>query len=265
MKKGNVVKEIIGGVLFPLGFELKYDDGWEFRRVVKNSHGEDIKQWIAVRLHRFAPEVFLDVNTNAYGWTTKRMDNFVPRNLWHPKSLFGDKIAFSDDESFKDAISYMAGKIKEYGLEKLAEMTEPTTNDRFLRHEHIDVYENHELIYANFIKHHNISEEIDIEVAAKIVYDGIMRLKGKPFQEIKGELFNLGVFYASRLDKMFCAEWILHDKATFINYKRGDVLENFPPLSGMKWCWDRDTPEEIMARLDELRKPVYYNVRADRP
>jgi len=261
MKKGKIVKEIIGEVLCSLGFELKYADGWEFWREVKNSHGEDINQWIAVRLHRFAPEVFLDVNTNAYGWITKRMDDFVPKNLWHPKSLFGDMIAFSDDESFKDAISYMAQMIKEYGLDKLAEMTEPTTNDRFLNDEEIDVYENHELICANFMKCRNIPEEIDIEDATKIVYEGIMLLRGKPFQEIKGELFDLGVFYASRLDKAFGAKWRLVNNATFIDYKRGDVLENFPVLNGMKWCWVRETPEEIVAHLEKLRKPIYYNVR----
>ena len=258
MKKGKIVKDVIGNLLFPLGFELNLGDGWDFTRTVKNSYGEDIEHSINIYMHRFASEVFLTISTNAYGRIPLKMDSFIPGYDRHPRTISGESIAYSDDDSFKDIIRYFANIIEKYILEKLDEMSEPATDDRFYEKEHIDVLKNHKKLCEDFLKREDIPPEINLEASAKIVYEGIKQLQDKPFQEIKKDLFDLGVFFACKLDQAYGAEWNYVNRSTFIDYNCGDKRQSFSVLDRMKWCWVRKDVSEIIEHLDELVTPVYY-------
>lgn len=259
MKRGKLVKDMVGSILFPIGFEMKFTEGWDFSRIVKNSFGEEIDQCIIIYLHRYTTEVFLSISANAYGRFPLMMKSFVPQSAMHPRTMYGDSITYSNDESFKEVICYMADIIEKYALDKLTEISEPATMDRFLEEEYINALENHQSISEEFMRQEGIPTDIDLEASARIVYEKMIPLRDKPFLEIKNSLFSLGVFYACQLEKVFEAEWRYINRSTFLCYKRGDAPESLPVLDRMKWCWMRKEVVGIKEQLDKLRTPVHHS------
>jgi len=260
MNKKIFVKEVIGEKLFPLGFAFQYIDGWDFSRTVKNSLNEEIEQCVLIALHRYSPSVILTIYSNAYGRTPLRLDNFVPIAERHPRTVLGDSIEFADDESFKEVIYYLAEIIDKYVVDKLTEMLEPTTSERFFKDEHLDILKNHNQICADFMEREKIPMDVGIEGAARIVSEGIEQLRGKSFNDVKKSLSDLGVFYACRLDRLYGVKWELVNRSTFIAYKRGDEHEMFAVLNRMKLYWEKRTNSQTMQELEKLGIPVHYRL-----
>jgi hypothetical protein len=166
-------------------------------------------------------------------------------------------VIYNDEESIKKVVHFLAETIEKHGMDILAEMTEPATNERFHKEDHLYFYENHQKIAEDYMERERISPGISLEATAKIVFDKIKTLQSRPFMEAKNDLMGLGAFYSYQLGKAYKTQWGYDDKynAELMQYNCGDKSETFTPIGTMMWCWKCKEDSEIAKTINRYWKP----------
>jgi len=256
MKKGQIIKKILGEVLEPLGFIYNNPSGvnvWEFKRNVKNKEDEDIEQLVFVQKSRFSNQLFLEIRTNAYGQMPKRISSFVPGSKY-------SAVSYESDEDFIRVIKIFADVVKEHGLKNLEKMIEPTSNDRPREDDYLKLLNNHVQIAEDFIKKEGIPEDISLRDAIDLVYKALCDNKDKSYGEVKDLLMDLGAFYTYQLEKHYESRWEYREekKKAILIFTNGKHQHICLALDFMTNCW-RDIDGKGINKLQLLREEAFIN------
>jgi len=205
VKKGKYIDEVIGGILFPLGFErVQGGSDWEYKKEVINKKGETIILSVMIYKHRFADSVFMQLDSTAMGRGMKRLNEF-------PGYMNSDgSIYYENDDKFKDAVNEIGRVIKDYGIEWLEGALEPIIDDYYKEEDYRKIYLEHDQLADSFAERMNISiEDISLREAFKVVEKIIKNSTEKSFKEMVPLFLEMSSFLAKVNGKKKKYEWKL--------------------------------------------------------
>lgn|GEM_PF-1409109 len=250
MKKGQLIKKIVGEVLEPEGFvwiEPK-EAVWKFHKKTRNSKGEKVNLMVQLYNSNLEKKIYMDLISSAGGHTGGyRIDRIVP-------GCKTQAIYYTNDEEYKQAIEKYASILKEYGIPLLRQMIESLWPDYLSQEDHEIFYQEHEQHLNSFMEREKIDlNQLNIEMVAEFIEKHISEKKSTPFEEVKPLIMELAAVFGYVANRHRACKWILKDVElrTFCALK---FLE--PPEDGMSSMTVLDT---IFSgwRIENLRTKKY--------
>jgi hypothetical protein len=235
MKKGVIIKKIIGEVLCPLGFTFRSINGmslWIFERSIISNEGENIKQEVHIQKSTSTDSLYFRIKTNAYGhMPIYNVDHIIP-------GCKSNQISYKNDDEFVRCIEYFSKGMQEYGIKLLERISEPTVIDRPRGDDQLYLYNNHEQLTEDFISKEGICIEISQDELIGTIFRNIVEVAGSQYSEVRELLLSLAAFYGDWiLAHAGSGEWVFSEaKYTTIKFYWGSLFMIFPVLESIFSC-----------------------------
>jgi len=225
MNKDKTIEEVLGSLLFPLGYSLEKteEEGWE-DWCFKKQEG-DLRKWLDCLDDGY--RLILQGKTNAYGQSgfdlyelLKRHGVITDGEWWWTWESEGD---------WTQCIKEIRNGIAEFGLKELDRISVPTTEIR-PKIEHYLFLETH---YDELIKSGMKKWDLEGKVwqeQINILFEAISQIKGE-FQDVENDLIEIAALIGDIWCKWLDGEWqwfnerpafLVYDKYT--HFLRGDIV-----------------------------------------
>ena len=234
MKKGKVIKEILGKIFFDKGFNYKTMSGmWIFERKYQNKVGEMIDQQIYVQKSNFDKRLYFRLQTNAYG----RVMVDAQKIVQDTQMVF----SYETEQEFVDWIKYFSNLMESKGFDVLEQISEPTVVDRPTASQEEYLYQNYTILAEEFMKEYDVSLDCSETQLLEVVFNLIKPLKNKSYQDVSDVLIKLSAFYGQWFKEQKDGKWHYEkDLGTTIKFMEdSSYLRDKPILSRIFLCWQR--------------------------
>ncbi|MDW2797438.1 hypothetical protein RZO55_07595 [Clostridium boliviensis] len=210
MTSKEIIKEIIGPVLRPIGFVSgeNIDSCW-FVRKFKNSKGETARQVVEFNSKVWEKKLFMVIHCYSGRNSSYQTSDFVPDSR-------DEGITYSSIREYRQAVKTYAEILNVYGpdfFEKIAQP--PVDNDYFREEDDFRLFEKHELLAKKFATEHHLDlSEITTEDAVNIIKKMILEKQGESFENCRDLILELSAFYGCVLKKRHRCIWVMHNCRT---------------------------------------------------
>ena len=253
MKKVKYIDEVIGGILFPLGFErVKHNSDWTYNKQIINSKNEIITLQVLIYKHRFDTSLFMELWSSAAGRGTKSLRDFPGSD-----PIYGC-ISYTDDDDFKLAIDKIRNILQMYGIEWLNASTEPAHDDYPKEEDYRKLYLEHEQLADCFEKRMNTSiEDISLRESFDVIEKAMVEEAGKSFKEMLPLFLEMCAFLAKVVGKKKKYEWRMEEYYKqlrcdlYVYNKAGTTEEKIMIMHTLYVGWKRKG-DRLIEQLIEL-------------
>jgi hypothetical protein len=229
----KTVKKTVGGFLFPLGFEVKYRSlVWTFSKHITNAVGEDITQEINVQAYNYSDALSLRIYTNAYG----RSPIFFYKKVDNGRKIESE-FRYRSEEDVNNILNMFTDFLREEGLEKLNELSEPVIPDHPDETDEMRLFEHREEWARNFIERENIPPYESFTELGEWVCARIIEHKGKPYSEVKQYLLELAAYYAMEFAKHGDVKWRFESQYNITFMDSSNICGSMLPLRDVFFAW----------------------------
>lgn len=261
MKKAKYIDEVIGGILFPLGFERVKSGGgdWKYEKEVINKKSEIVILQLVIYKHRYANMLSMQLYSTAAGRGSKELKDFPG----YEKIPYGF-IDYDNDEGFKQAINALGELLTDYGVAWFEEAVEPTHDDYLKVTDYRKLYLEHDQLADSFAERMNlIIQEISLRESFDIVAKVIADASEESFKETIPLFLETSAFIAKVVGNTHKYEWRLEDYYfkqwncnLYVYNLNGVREENVMVLYKIMLAWcrkgDKNKGDVLIKRLVDL-------------
>ena len=202
MRQAEIIKDIIGEVVEPMGFAFRggmASDGWEY---IRNKDG--IQQIIFIDdLNQYRRKnARLLLTTNLLNSRRVEICEYVPEY----DGQFDTFWEYKSEEDYKRIIIEFARIIKEYGIDKLNEISIPIRNAIVTDDMQRQFYQLHDKMAKEFQSNYQL-EQMSMAETNQLLYKMITEMQEKEFQEIKDQLMYMAAFWGETVTNEFTGYW----------------------------------------------------------
>ncbi|MGC6176254.1 hypothetical protein [Lacrimispora sp. 38-1] len=210
MTKKEIMKEIIGNVLIPIGFVSgeNIDSCW-FIRKFRNSKGETARQVVEFYSSGWEKKLYMVINCFSGKYSSYRISDFVPGSR-------EDGLPYSTIREYQLAVEAYAEILKQYGPDFFKKIAQPPAeNDYFREEDNCRLFEKHESLAEKFVAEHKLDlSQISTEDAVKIIKKILLEKQEEPFEKCRDMILELSAFYGCVLKKSHKCKWVMHNCRT---------------------------------------------------
>ncbi len=210
MTSKEIIKEIIGTVLRPIGFISgeNIDSCW-FVRKFRNSKGETARLVVEFYSRTWEKKLFMVIHCYSGRYSSYRTSDFVPESR-------DEGIAYSSIREYRQAVKIYAELLNVYGPDFFKKIAQPPVdNDYFREEDDFRLFEKHELLAQKFVTEHQLDlSQMTTEDAIKIIKKIILENQGEPFENCRDLMLELSAFYGCVLKKSYRCIWVMHNCRT---------------------------------------------------
>lgn len=210
-KKKMYVEQILGEVLFPIGFTFEGTEKkeyWTFERkagdVLQVIELVTAQSYGALKLRYYTTTgsecCLLDhllkehgINPNEFGYEAGALG-------WH----------YTDDQSYIGILQIFQNLIQQYVLDDLQRLSCFHNEVRITSKNFYNLKENADVLIEQFVMQWNL-EQYSFDEKIRLLSEKILELRGKSFQESEDKLSQIGLVYGDCLIKQFGGNWFWRD------------------------------------------------------
>jgi len=258
MKKGEYIDKVIGGILYPLGFNKVKNRGcWKYKKEVINKKGETIVLTVIIYKHPYMNGLTMQLCSTAHGQRDKRLGNFG----------HDDFISYQNDDEFKIVINKIGIILEEKGIAWLESAIEPLSDDYFKDEDYRKLYLEHEQLAVSFAERMNVNiQDISLREAFEVVKNVLMDGSKNSFKEMVPLFLETSAFLAKVESKNYKIEWRLEEYEKqlrchlFVYNLNGTREKNVNVLGAVLVGWVRKGEDLIKRLVDTFEdyNPNYY-------
>jgi len=233
MNKSNVIKDILGAILFKEGFTYKAEPNvWIFEREHKNNAGELINQEVYVQKSNFGNMLYFRLSTSVWAGLIEA-HNLVQDNKYH--------YSYTTNQEFTDNIKYFTELMESKGFDVLEQISNPVVTEGPSADHQEYLYQNYETLASEFMAEHQVNLDCEQAKLLELVYNFINPLKNESYNTISSELIKLSAFYGKWLINKCTGRWC-YDTIRGVEVEvlnRDGYSIEILVLGSIFLCWER--------------------------